>query len=226
MFVVRVSPDAFVQMAIQLAYYKVHGKCVATYESAQTRAFFHGRTENVRTLSTLSVAFCKTFEDKNATAEDKIAALTRAIAGHVAYMNEASAGSGIDRHLLALRLLAGAAGEKPALFDDPAFSRSMHFQLSTSNLTPAPEFFGGFGPMYLDGYGVAYALRPYGVRDFLFFRVWLTPVAVLVQRYRAHVLRADQRHASHCGASREPRRAAAPHGPGFLATLDHLIPHS
>ena len=29
---VKVSPDAFVQMAIQLAYYKAHGKCVPTYE--------------------------------------------------------------------------------------------------------------------------------------------------------------------------------------------------
>jgi carnitine O-acetyltransferase len=33
----QVSPDAFAQMAIQLAYYKMYGVCKPTYESAQTR---------------------------------------------------------------------------------------------------------------------------------------------------------------------------------------------
>lgn len=40
-----VSPDAYAQMAIQLAYYKMYGFSGATYESAGTRKFIHGRTE-------------------------------------------------------------------------------------------------------------------------------------------------------------------------------------
>jgi carnitine O-acetyltransferase len=40
-----VSPDAYAQMAIQLAYYKLYGYSGATYESAGTRKFIHGRTE-------------------------------------------------------------------------------------------------------------------------------------------------------------------------------------
>jgi carnitine O-acetyltransferase len=38
-------------MVLQLAYYKTHGTPVATYETASTRLFLHGRTDVIRTLS-------------------------------------------------------------------------------------------------------------------------------------------------------------------------------
>ena len=37
------SPDCFVQMALQLAYYKLHNKVCATYETAATRQFRYAR---------------------------------------------------------------------------------------------------------------------------------------------------------------------------------------
>jgi len=40
----RVSPDAYVQMAMQLAYFRDQGHFDATYESSMTRLFLHGRT--------------------------------------------------------------------------------------------------------------------------------------------------------------------------------------
>ena len=57
------SPDAYVQMIIQLAYYKIYGTNKATYESAQTRRFQHGRTEVCRTVSVDSVNWVKAMED-------------------------------------------------------------------------------------------------------------------------------------------------------------------
>ena len=53
----RLHPDFFMQMAIQLAHHRLHGRFVATYETGHTRAFYHGRTDTVRTLSTASCAF-------------------------------------------------------------------------------------------------------------------------------------------------------------------------
>ena len=41
----KMSPDAYAQMAIQLAYYRLKGTVRATYESAQTRKYLAGRTE-------------------------------------------------------------------------------------------------------------------------------------------------------------------------------------
>lgn len=154
-------------MAIQLAYYKIYGHGTPTYESAQTRAFFHGRTENVRTYSLASAAFCRAHEDASVPAAAKLTALHKAIDHHTTSMSNASSGRGVDRHLLGLRILAnGNGGPTPAIFADPSFAASMRYLLSTSNLTPAQEFFGGFGPMYTEGYGIAYALRPNGVCPF------------------------------------------------------------
>ena len=41
----KFSPDAFVQMAVQLASYRLFGESVGTYEASQVRTFKHGRTE-------------------------------------------------------------------------------------------------------------------------------------------------------------------------------------
>lgn len=53
------SPDAFVQMAFQAAYYGLYGRIECTYEPAMTKAFLHGRTEAIRTVQPESVDFVK-----------------------------------------------------------------------------------------------------------------------------------------------------------------------
>ena len=58
-----VSPDAFAQMVIQLAYFKLYGVCRATYESAQTKKYRWGRTETCRSVSNESVAWVKAMEN-------------------------------------------------------------------------------------------------------------------------------------------------------------------
>jgi carnitine O-acetyltransferase len=45
------SPDAFVQMAYQAAYYSLYGKVESTYEPAMTKNFLHGRTEAIRSVT-------------------------------------------------------------------------------------------------------------------------------------------------------------------------------
>lgn len=62
---VKCSPDGFLQMAYQLAYYRQHGEPCATYESASTRMFKLGRTETVRSCSVDTVAFTKAWDDKD-----------------------------------------------------------------------------------------------------------------------------------------------------------------
>lgn len=44
----KLSPDAMVQLAIQMGFLRQYGQTVATYESCSTAAFKHGRTETVR----------------------------------------------------------------------------------------------------------------------------------------------------------------------------------
>ncbi|OWT38800.1 carnitine O-acetyltransferase [Cryptococcus neoformans] len=100
------SPDAFVQMAFQAAYYGLYGRVESTYEPAMTKSFLHGRTEAIRTVQPESVAFVKTFCSETATPQEKIAALHKACKRHTQLTKECSQGLGQDRHMYALHCLA------------------------------------------------------------------------------------------------------------------------
>lgn len=63
----RLSPDAFIQMALQLAYYRDAGRFSLTYEASMTRLFREGRTETVRPCTIESAAWVKAMEDKTTT---------------------------------------------------------------------------------------------------------------------------------------------------------------
>ncbi|PKX94135.1 choline/carnitine O-acyltransferase [Aspergillus novofumigatus IBT 16806] len=95
------SPDAFVQMAFQAAYYGLYGRVENTYEPAMTKFFLHGRTEAIRTVTNECVDFVKTFWGDN-PAEQKVNALRKATEKHTAITKECSKGQGQDRHLYAL----------------------------------------------------------------------------------------------------------------------------
>eukprot|EP00854_Cymbomonas_tetramitiformis_P030398 gene30398-37994_t len=58
-----VSPDAAVQMALQLAFHRQHNHVLPpTYEACATRAFLHGRTETIRTSSTEVLTLCSSWD--------------------------------------------------------------------------------------------------------------------------------------------------------------------
>ncbi|KAL1622288.1 carnitine O-acetyltransferase yat1 [Neofusicoccum ribis] len=95
------SPDAFVQMAFQAAYYGLYGRMECVYEPAMTKAFFHGRTEAIRPVTPESVEFVQTFWNDNPPA-DKVEALRQACEKHVSITRECAKAQGQDRHLYAL----------------------------------------------------------------------------------------------------------------------------
>ncbi|KAK1225439.1 carnitine O-acetyltransferase yat1 [Marasmius sp. AFHP31] len=98
------SPDAFVQMAFQAAYFGLYGRIECVYEPAMTKSFLHGRTESIRSVQPESVHFTKTFYS-DASVADKVGALRKACERHVKLTKECSQGLGQDRHLYALYCL-------------------------------------------------------------------------------------------------------------------------
>lgn len=60
------SPDAYIQMALQLAYFRDAGKFNLTYEASMTRLFREGRTETVRPCTIESTNWVKAMENKDA----------------------------------------------------------------------------------------------------------------------------------------------------------------
>lgn len=95
------SPDAFVQMAFQAAYYGLYGRIENTYEPAMTKIFLHGRTEAIRSVTPEGVEFVKAFWADNSP-QKKVDALKKATQKHTAITKECGKGQGHDRHLYAL----------------------------------------------------------------------------------------------------------------------------
>ena len=155
----KCSPDAYVQMVIQLAYFKMYGKNRPTYESAATRKFQEGRTETTRTVSDESVAFTKAFHDPSVPREEVVKLFRTALAQHTKYTLDASDGHGVDRHLFGLKKVLKEGEELPALYKDPAFSYSNSWYVSSSQLSS--EYFDGYGWSQVvdDGFGIAYMIN-------------------------------------------------------------------
>ncbi|XP_046391874.1 choline O-acetyltransferase-like isoform X3 [Ischnura elegans] len=64
----RVSPDAYIQLALQLAYYRLHDCLTATYESASTRRFLLGRVDCIRSSTIEALEWVRAMrqaEDEN-----------------------------------------------------------------------------------------------------------------------------------------------------------------
>ncbi|XP_070706756.1 carnitine O-acetyltransferase [Pempheris klunzingeri] len=153
----NMSPDAFIQIALQLAYYRLYRCCCATYESASLRMFKLGRTDTIRSASSASATFVKAFDDPSKQNTDKIDLLAKAVNAHRLYTNRAISGQAIDRHLLGLKLLA--LEEKlplPAIFTDTAYAKALHYQLSTSQVPSKTDCVMCFGPVVNNGFGVCY----------------------------------------------------------------------
>lgn len=68
----RMSPDCFMQLALQIVFYKLYGKLTSTYESAGLRRFRRGRVDNIRsnTVEALLLARAICGELPNTTVSD------------------------------------------------------------------------------------------------------------------------------------------------------------
>ncbi|XP_034735408.1 carnitine O-palmitoyltransferase 1, liver isoform isoform X2 [Etheostoma cragini] len=163
----RTSPDAFIQIALQLAQYRDKGKFCLTYEASMTRLFREGRTETVRSCTMETCAFVRAMI-RDETREERLRLLKVAAEKHQTMYRLAMTGDGIDRHLFCLYVVSKYLGE-----DSPFLKEvlSEPWRLSTSqtpmqqvelfDLVRHPELVssgGGFGPVADDGYGVSYII--------------------------------------------------------------------
>ncbi|XP_067207502.1 choline O-acetyltransferase isoform X2 [Linepithema humile] len=175
----RISPDAYIQLALQLTYFRLHGKLVATYESAGIRRFALGRVDCIRAASPEALGWAKamcqgdpygqTNQPNNAVdgspkrAERIKELFDLAVQRQTKEMNDNIHGQGIDNHLMGLRYAAKEAGEPiPEIFTDEAYAIVNHFALSTSQVTTKNDVIAGYGPVVPDGYGCAYNVRSNG----------------------------------------------------------------
>uniref|UniRef100_H3CYN5 carnitine O-palmitoyltransferase n=1 Tax=Tetraodon nigroviridis TaxID=99883 RepID=H3CYN5_TETNG len=163
----RTSPDAFIQIALQLAHYRDKGKFCLTYEASMTRLFREGRTETVRSCTVESCAFVRSMI-RDETTEERLRLLKKAAEKHQNLYRLAMTGQGIDRHLFCLYVVSKYLGEDSAflkeVLSEPwrlSTSQTPLQQLELFDLAKHPEYVtsgGGFGPVADDGYGVSYII--------------------------------------------------------------------
>ncbi|KAM4677552.1 carnitine O-palmitoyltransferase 1, muscle isoform [Discoglossus pictus] len=162
----RSSPDAFLQIALQMAYYREKGHFCLTYEASMTRMFREGRTETVRSCTSQSCDFVRAMEDPEQSPSARLALYRKASDQHQLMYRLAMTGQGIDRHLFCLYLVSRYLGtDSPFLkkvLSEPwrlSTSQTPQQQLKMFDLEEFPNHVsagGGFGPVADDGYGVSY----------------------------------------------------------------------
>ena len=103
-------------MAIQYAYFKAFGKYPVVLQPVQTRRFFLGKTEAVRSLTTQSINFVKSLVDTRIPYDLKHRLGYLAFKNHYRQVIEASKGQGIDRHFEGLRNVLKSDEELPLFF--------------------------------------------------------------------------------------------------------------
>uniref|UniRef100_A0A4W5MQQ0 carnitine O-palmitoyltransferase n=1 Tax=Hucho hucho TaxID=62062 RepID=A0A4W5MQQ0_9TELE len=161
----RTSPDAFIQIALQLAHFRDKGRFCLTYEASMTRMFREGRTETVRSCTVETCAFVRSMVEDT---PPRLKLLKEAATKHQQLYRLAMTGGGIDRHLFCLYVVSKYLGEDSAFLKEVL---SEPWRLSTSqtplqqvelfDLARHPEYVssgGGFGPVADDGYGVSYII--------------------------------------------------------------------
>lgn len=154
----KLSPDSFIQMAMQATFYKIHNKPPAHYESAALRRFNNARTECIRSTSIESVQFAKALNNEKCTDEASLKeSMSIAIQKHKQLASEAVLGQGVDRHLWGLKMIAlSESMEIPELYKDIAYTRSTSFTLTSSQVSFKSPSFMCYGPVQPDGYGCCY----------------------------------------------------------------------
>lgn len=160
------SPDAFVQLAYQLAHQRTRGLVGATYESIATRQYRHGRTEAMRVVTPEVLRFVAAMEDPEADEGIRRTAFRAAAAAHVERAKECQAGHAPEQHLWELQLIQQRRGEAlgvsepPALYESPGWLRMREDYLSTSSAPSANIQYFGFGATSARCIGIAYVLLP------------------------------------------------------------------
>mmetsp|Transcript_29710 Transcript_29710/g.95051 ORF Transcript_29710/g.95051 Transcript_29710/m.95051 type:complete len:290 (-) Transcript_29710:85-954(-) len=175
------SPDGVVQMAIQIAYHRLHGRAVPTYESCSTKGYFHGRTEVIRSCHDEGSQMVRAMNQDKRNVSPGYQPFTRnqqteLFKNAVKRQNDLSRlavqGQGVDRHLMALNKVAHGVlpvdnklleakipAAIPAAFQHQVFGYSSTWLISTSNVSTTWNSIFAFGPVSEHGYGVGYLIH-------------------------------------------------------------------
>ncbi|KAM3587347.1 uncharacterized protein V6R79_002646 [Siganus canaliculatus] len=129
----KTSPDSFIQLAIQLAYYRLHQCCCPTVEPITLSLFSRGRLGFINSNTKASGAFVKAFDDPNKQSSEKVRLLEEAVKAHKWFIQMGLSGQVTEAHLFGLKMQAAEQNiPVPEIFTDPSYTKAFDFQVFTS----------------------------------------------------------------------------------------------
>lgn len=161
----KMSPDAFFHIALQLAQYKTFGTFRSTYESISIRHFKNGRTECARAVNEDVSRLAKEFFSNNSSKDRLKELFIKALCAHSNRIRKCQEGIGIERHMFALYKMYEKYGKElgiqntPKLFNSSGYKLLKHDFISTSGTSFESICLFGFGPVVEDGYGIGYVIN-------------------------------------------------------------------
>lgn len=159
----KISPDAYFHMALQIAQYRTFGTFKSVYEPVSIRHYKEGRTECARATSMEKLALVHAVEDAKEP-EEIYSLMEAASEAHANRIYACRSGFGIERHLFGLEQVYLQHGKElgmtklPAIFEDTGYLALREDFLSTSGMAYDNVRARIFGPVVTGGFGVAYIL--------------------------------------------------------------------
>src|SRR5262249_46683890 len=116
----KASPDAFFQLAMQVAHQRTKGIIGTPYGSIAVRQYYHGRVEAMRVITPEIVAFVERMQAPDANRAERRAAFQAAVEAHLARARQCQAGEAPEQHLWELLMIHGRRGAALGIEPDDA----------------------------------------------------------------------------------------------------------
>lgn len=161
----RISPDAFFHMALQLAQYRTYGFLRSVYEPVSVSFFREGRTECARATSMEKRNLVEAIESGETANEILYSLMQLASDAHSQRIRDCQRGQGVERHLYGLEQMYHLFGSElgidklPEVFKDEGYLALRHDFISTSGMNYDNAKYRMFAPVVNDGHGLAYMIR-------------------------------------------------------------------
>ncbi|XP_074548581.1 carnitine O-acetyltransferase-like [Halichoeres trimaculatus] len=155
----KMSPDSFVQMATQLAYFRVHKQLPVTVEPVTLRMFKNGRLGVINTTTNESVAFIKAFDDPSIQSSEKVDLLKKALKVQSRNIIRAIQGQVTDLHLFGLEMQAAEENiPTPEIFKDANYEKCFACQVLAGQITTTSSNYPCSSPETVELYDINYGI--------------------------------------------------------------------